>query len=194
MGALILPWSLGTAIYLSQSWPSRRFLTWDFGVSDLLKLRCQWTVASKMQKLLELTSPLKDDSAFLAQKVGFVHQNDRLILCVQNSVWSYKEKRRWTTCLKSLVQKQHTYQKTLLSADYYQVLPKKQTEVEWLFASPCLCKTSFKSQKSCAVYEESLLELSASKSHFCTVRMQTSRGLGDVCSGRGQAFCRCWQV
>lgn len=54
-----------------------------------------------MQKLLELTSPLKDDCAFLAQEVGFVHQNDRLILCVQNSVWSYKEKRRWTTCLKS---------------------------------------------------------------------------------------------
>lgn len=50
-------------------------------------------VSTKRQKLLELTSHLKDDCAFWAQKVGFVHQNDRLILSVQSSVWGYEEKR-----------------------------------------------------------------------------------------------------
>lgn len=61
----------------------------------------------------------------LAQKVGFVHQNDRLILCVQNSVWSYKEKEKMDH-LSEVSSSETTYiSKTLLSADYYQVLPKK---------------------------------------------------------------------
>ena len=92
MGALVLPWSLGTTFYLSQSWPSCRFLAWDFGVSDLLKLGYQWTVAAKMQNLLELTS-LKRWLCLFGTK-SWICSSEWLILCVQSSVWGYKEKRR----------------------------------------------------------------------------------------------------
>lgn len=60
-------------------------------------------VSTKMPKWLELTSHLRDDCAFLAQKVGFVRQHDKFgPPCVQSSVWGYEEKRdRQATCLWS---------------------------------------------------------------------------------------------
>lgn len=78
-----------------------------------------------MQKLLEITSHLKDDCAFLAQKVGFVHQNDRLILSVCRATYEVMKKSEDRPLAYSVVQKQHTHQKRLLSADSFQVSPKK---------------------------------------------------------------------
>lgn len=66
-----------------------------------------------MQKLLEITSHLKDDCAFLAQKVVFVHQNDRLILSVCRAVYGVMKKSEDRPLAYSLVQKQHTHQKRL---------------------------------------------------------------------------------
>lgn len=75
-------------------WPSCRFLAWHFTLPEFLKLRYQWMVSTKMHKWLELTSHLRDDCAFLAQNMGFVHQEDRFgPPCVQSSVWGYEEKR-----------------------------------------------------------------------------------------------------
>lgn len=73
--------------------PSCRFLAWHFTASEFLKLGYQWTVSTKMQKLFELTSHLKHDCAFLAQKVGFVHQADRLVLPVCRALYGVMKRR-----------------------------------------------------------------------------------------------------
>lgn len=86
-------------------------------------------MSTKLQKLLEITSHLKDDCAFLAQKVGFVHQNDRFILSVCRTVYRVMKKSEDRPLAYSLVRKQHTHQKRLLSTDSFQVSPKKQIEV-----------------------------------------------------------------
>lgn len=121
-------------------WPS-----WYFGASDLLKPGYLWMVATKMQELFELTLHLRNSFALLAQKVGFVDQNDRSPLYVELRV-KLGRKDRLLAC--SLIWKQH--------------IPQKDSPVRWLFLSvtykanwswmivcfPCLLQNLSKSQTS----------------------------------------------
>lgn len=140
MGVLLLPWSLGTAIYLSQSWPSCRFLARHFSVPDLLKLGFRWMLATKIQKLFELTSPLKADCAFLAQKVGFVHPSDRLTLSLCRALCEVMKRREDGPL--AYRRKQSTHQKRPYELTFSPVTSKANWG--WIIVCfLCLFKSSF---------------------------------------------------